>query len=146
MAARSSDDFAAQDNDEPESDASIPLTSTAIGAALSSTSAQAETATESVNIDTMPWEVSEPTTQAVSVDTNRVDEATNVAPSEPVPKASSELGNFEELEVEPSRTHVEPTFDIDALEQEEASHASVPQESNEPEPEASTQIPLRSRT
>ncbi|MGR5457442.1 hypothetical protein, partial [Vibrio alfacsensis] len=40
------------------------------------------------------------------------------------------------LEVEPSRTHVEPTFDIDALEQEEASHASVPQESNEPEPEA----------
>ncbi|PTC06015.1 cell division protein FtsK [Vibrio mediterranei] len=137
MAARSSDDFAAQDNNEPELDASIPLTSTAIGAAaLSSTSAQAETATESVNIDTMPWEVSEPTTQAVSVDTNRVDEATNVAPSEPVPKASSELGNFEELEVEPSRTHVEPTFDIDALEQEETSHASVLQESNEPEPEA----------
>lgn len=131
MAARSSDDFAAQDNNEREMDASIASKSAVIGAATLASATHAETLAETVNVDTTPWETNESITETPPVGNPRFDTANIDSPSEPTSQANNQLGDFEALDVEPSRTHIEPTFDIDEFEQEETLHASAHQQSPE---------------
>lgn len=118
MAARSSNDFASQESEEEI----IPATAQSAHT-LSTVEASHGTEPELQNtLDSLPWEeVETPSTEPFNADSLQNEADTTVS-------SSSELGSLDDIEVELSRSHIEPTIDLDAFDNEtpmthEATHS-----------------------